>query len=695
MSTVNSDLAPAVEYHVVNTLGWNDLRPLQRAAIGPVRSGADCLLLAPTAGGKTEAAVFPLLSEMAERGSTGLTVLYITPLRALLNNLEPRLSGYASWIGRRVGLWHGDTTDGERRRLLQEPPDILLTTPESIEAMLIGRRVEHDEFFRNIRTVVIDELHAFAGDDRGWHLLAVLERLQRLAGRRIQRVGLTATVGNPEALLQWLQGSAPADDAQVVSPPSEGASDVHITLDFVGSVSNAATVVAGLHQGEKRLVFSDSRAQAEDMANELRKRDVVTFVSHSSLSREERRRSEQAFAEARDCVVVATSTLELGIDVGDLDRVIQLESPRKVASFLQRLGRTGRRAGTQRNCLFLATREDSLVRAAALLHLWGSGFVEPVVAPPSPRHVASQQLLALALQEGQFGESGWREWWGALAVMDDGDAILAFLRDRGFLAEDSGLLFMGPEGEKTFGHRHFMALTSVFTSDPEFSVVHGRRELGSISPLTISARVPQGEPRVLLLAGRPWRVTSIDWRRRVVQVVEERGGGRSRWSGSAPEQSREMTGAIREVLLGVDPPVTLSRRAVACLERQRGERGYQVDATGLVLEPGRVVTLWSFAGTAANRTLATALSSQGVDSIADAEAIRAPHLDVDALRSVTRRELDAAVADSVTLEAVDGLKFTEALPRHLAARTLGERGADPAWAFEVAQQPVIHGARSG
>ena len=352
MEPVSTGLAPALEYHVVNSLGWPDLRPLQRAAVAPIRSGGDALLLAPTAGGKTEAAVFPLLSEMVEGDWSGLSVLYVTPLRALLNNLHPRLTGYAGWVGRRVGLWHGDVGPAARRAMIADPPDILLTTPESLEAMLVSVNVDHRALFGNVRAVVVDELHAFAGDDRGWHLLSVLERVQRLAGRRIQRIGLSATIGNPDDLLAWMGGGVAARQATVVAPdmpavPNEGAPPppADVTLDYVGSVVNAAKVIAALHGGEKRLVFCDSRAQAEQLAIALRAREITTFVSHSSLSAEERRRSEQAFAEARDCVVVATSTLELGIDVGDLDRVIQIDAPRTVASFLQRLGRTGRRPG--------------------------------------------------------------------------------------------------------------------------------------------------------------------------------------------------------------------------------------------------------------------------------------------------------------------------------------------------------------
>ena len=236
--------------------------------------------------------------------------------------------------------------------------------------------------------MVVDEVHAFAGDDRGWHLLAVLERVARLAGRPLQRVGLSATVGNADALLEWLQGSGGGSrSASVVNPAGISGAGPKITLDYVGSTANAAKIISSLHQGEKRLVFAETRAAVEDVAVHLRGLGVETFVSHSSLAAGERRRAEQAFAEARDCVIVSTSTLELGIDVGDLDRVIQVGAPQTVASFLQRLGRAGRRAGTARNMLFLAMNDEELVVAAALLLLWSQGYVEPVLPPPAPRHI--------------------------------------------------------------------------------------------------------------------------------------------------------------------------------------------------------------------------------------------------------------------------------------------------------------------
>jgi ATP-dependent Lhr-like helicase len=190
-------LHPAIQHHVVNSLGWRTLRPLQTATIQPILAAEHLIATAPTAGGKTEAAVLPLLSRMLSEDWRGLSVLYVCPLRALLNNLYQRLERYGRLVGRRVGRWHGDIGQSERDRLLDQPPDILLTTPESLEAMLVSTRVPHQRWFADVRAVVVDEAHAFAGDDRGWHLLAVLERITRLAGREVQRIALSPSATPP------------------------------------------------------------------------------------------------------------------------------------------------------------------------------------------------------------------------------------------------------------------------------------------------------------------------------------------------------------------------------------------------------------------------------------------------------------------------------------------------------------------
>lgn len=686
-------LHPGVQYHLANTLRWPDLRPLQRLAVEPILAGDDCLLLAPTAGGKTEAAMLPLLTRMADQEWRDVSVLYVCPLRALLNNLEPRLRTYTEWLGRSAQLWHGDTSQTQRQRILRERPDVLLTTPESLEAMLVSTKVDTDMIFGGLQAVVVDEVHAFAGDDRGWHLLAVLERLENIAGRPIQRIGLSATIGNPDDLLSWLQGSHSERGRRVISPPISANGPpppTDITLDFVGSISNAAKVIASLHQGEKRLVFVDSRRRAEELGEALRGHDVQTYVSHSSLSAAERRRSEEAFADARDTVIVATSTLELGIDVGDLDRVIQIDAPRTVASFLQRIGRTGRRKGSHRNCLFLCLNKDAVLHAAGLLERWAAGWVEPVVAPPSPRHIAAQQLMALALQEHRIGANTWLEWWGALPLFDEcGDAIVQHLRRQGFFESDGDFLFIGPEAERQFGRRYFSDLTSVFTAAPEFTVLHGRHVVGTVPDEVLVAKLDG--PRVLLLAGHSWQVTNIDWQRRRCWVEPSDTRGRAKWSGVGGGLSADLAQGMRRVVLGYNPPgVSLTQRAQSQLAELRDELSGCVATNARVIrrDPSGDLHWYTWAGSAANRTLQASL--KGVADPRQRIGDRALRL----LPNLSFREISDAIANAVLIapeadqRATSGLKFAAALPTDLAQQTLADRLIDRDGADHALRQPL-------
>ncbi|MFE3946164.1 DEAD/DEAH box helicase [Streptomyces sp. NPDC059118] len=697
-------LHPGIVHHIVNTLGWPGLRPLQEEAITPLVDGSDALLLAPTAGGKTEAASFPLLSRMAREGWTGTSVLYVCPLKALLNNLLPRLETYTSWLGRTAALWHGDVSHTRRKRILRERPDVLLTTPESLEAMLVSTNVDHRAFFSGLRAIVVDEVHAFAGDDRGWHLLAVLERLERVAGRSVQRVGLSATVGNPEQLLTWLRGArgeSGKGNPRVIAPhlrtqasstaqsPPQG----DVQLDYVGSPANAATVIAALHRGEKRLVFCESRKQVEELGEALRAKGVTTFLSHASLSADERRRAEEAFADARDCVIVSTSTLELGIDVGDLDRVIQIDAPGTVASFLQRLGRTGRRPGSTRNCLFLALDKAGLLSAAALLLLWSRGWVEPVIAPPEPRHIVAQQVLALCLQEHRVGDRLWQDWWGGLGPFGPpAEPLVRHLVTEGYLNRDGGMMFIGPEAEQRFGYRHFMDLTAVFTAAPEFTVLSGRNEIGTTDPALLTEKV--AGPRRLLLAGRSWQVTYIDWSRRRCFVEPVDGGGKARWGGAGLSRtgSHALTRAAREVLLGETPPVAFTRRAESALGqvRERAAELVHPDASVLV-RGGRDTNVrwWTWAGYKANATLAASLGTA-------ADPLQRPTDTYVRLREdITLQEWKQAKSDaagrlclpSVAPRALHGLKFSAALPARLAEATLAARLADLSGAAQALREP--------
>ena len=624
-------------------------------------------------------------------------MLYVCPLRALLNNLETRVDRYASWLGRSAAVRHGDTAQGVRRRMIVDRPDVMLTTPESIEAMLVSATIDPRALLSDVRAVVVDEVHAFAGDDRGWHLLAVLERLPRLTGRPLQRVGLSATVGNADDLAGWLQGSNRGrSPRRVIAPAASGGGVPDLALDYVGSVPNAATVIGRLHPGEKRLVFADSRRTVEQLGVRLGELGVETYVSHSSLSVAERRRSEAAFAQGRDCVIVATSTLELGIDVGDLDRVLQVGAPATVASLLQRLGRTGRRPGSRRNLTVLAAEDDALLRAAGLLLLWSEGYVEPISPPPHPAHIAAQQVLALALQERQIGRRTWTDWLGGLGLVPpaEADAIVDGLLGKGVLDQDSGLLFVGPEAERRYGRRHFMELMSVFTSDPQVTVLHGRTEVGTVDPLVLVAKVTG--PRRLALAGRTWTVTHLDWTL-------------ARWVGTSMPLGGRLVDAMRRVLLGATPDgVTLSGRVAQRLEWLRGERGDQVDADRtVVLHADGETCWWTWAGGRANAVLHGALTA--VD----------PHLghpgrsytnEQVALRAgVTASELGAALAQArarfgddlagaepeITRKAIQDLKFGDLLPEGLAEHTLAERLADHPGAAQTAALPRVERRTTG
>jgi ATP-dependent helicase Lhr and Lhr-like helicase len=689
-------LHPALLHHIVNTLGWPALRPLQDAAIGPVLDGQHALLLAPTAGGKTEAAVFPLLTRMVEEGWPPLSVLYLCPLRALLNNLHPRLEQYAGYVGRRAGLWHGDITSVPRQRIVTDPPDVLLTTPESIEAMLISARVDHRHLFANVRAVVVDEIHAFAGDDRGWHLLAVLERVAMLAGRDLQRVGLSATVGNPGNLAEWLRGSSTAPTTVIShgADPAEPAAAPEVGIDHVGSLANAAILLSKLHVGEKRLVFCDSRSEAEQLTRLLREQEVETFVSHASLARDERRRAEEAFAQSRNCIIVATSTLELGIDVGDLDRVVQIGAPLTVASFLQRLGRTGRRLGTVRNCLLLTTDDRRFLHALGLARAWADGFIEPVVPPPEPVHLLVQQLLAVSLQQGRVGRRTWPDNAARLPELSRlaalvGDNLVDHLLTTGVLFEDQGLMWMGVEGERSYGFRHFRDLTGVFATEPLLTVRHGRAELGSVHPMSVERRYDR--PPVLLLAGRAWKVRQVDWRRRQVFVEASDARGRSRWMGAGRPMSAVLCRALRAVLAGTDPGVTLSLRATDALDRGRARHWWVRRGDTTVVHGGDAQPRWwTFAGGLANRQMVALMGLR--TPLGATPGDLAIELQPGTTAQELRRMLDRLPLElppaPVFPDALAGLKFSQSLPAHLAAQVLGARFSDSEAIRQVAAEQV-------
>lgn len=600
-----------MRYQIVNGLGFSELRPVQEETILQVVEGCNCVVLAPTAGGKTEAAFFPLLSRMDDEDWRPVSVLYVSPIRALLNNQEARLARYAELIGRRAALWHGDTAQRARSRIVREPPDILLTTPESLEVMMMSRRVPARRLFAGLQAVVIDEIHAFVSDDRGGHLASVLERLTRFCGNDIQRIGLSATVGNPEVILEWMAGSSERAGA-VIDPPKAHV-DPALAVDYVGSLENAARVIAQLHPGKKRLVFVDSRRGVEALGSALGQLGTDTWVLHSSLSADRRGEAERAFAEGSDRVIVATSTLELGIDIGDLDHVLQVDAPSTVASFMQRMGRTGRRAGTVPNCTFLATDEDALVQCAAIVRLYREGYVEPVEPVRRAAHLLAHQIMALSIQhEGGVPRDEWWAWLrGAtpFAELSDSDRneVVAHMLQAEVLAESAARLTLGRQGEKLYGRRNFQELYSVFSTPQLLRVLHGLREVGAIEASFVN-QFGVGE-LVFQLGGRAWRANRIDWSAATVSVEPAESGRYPRWRGTPRLLSGSLCQAIRGVLADDVEDPSWTRRAKAQLALARESRDVPPGDDLVLADDGVDAVLWTYAGGRANNLVARLLES--------------------------------------------------------------------------------------
>lgn len=693
-------LTGALQYQIVNTLGFQALRPVQELTIDAVLDGDDCVVLAPTAGGKTEAAFFPLLSRMTEEDWRPTSVLYLSPIRALLNNQEDRVQRFAGLVGRTSFKWHGDVGDGERRRFVDDPADILLTTPESLEAMLMSPRVPTREVFAGLRAVVIDEVHAFASDDRGAHLAAVIERLSRYAGRELQRIGLSATVGNPDEILSWLRGGS-ARRGRIIDPGG-GRKKPQIALDHVGSMEGAATVIDALHPGKKRLVFVDSRRGAEELGRLLTDRGVLTFVTHGSLSASVRQDAERAFAEGESCVIVATSALELGIDVGDLDHVLQIDAPPTVASFLQRMGRTGRRDHTTPNCTFLATDDLRLLQAAALVRLYDSGYVEPVRPSRRAAHILAHQIMSLAIQMGGVGTHDWWQWLEGSAPFDelteqDRHDIVSWMLQKQILSNHDGRLWLGAKGEKTFGRANFRPLYAVFESPRLMTVRHATQEIGTIDSTFLASIQEPGVLGSFVLGGRTWEVLDIDWSRGRCAVKPAAVGRAPRWSGGPRHLAYELCQAMRGVLLDEDHDPRWSQRVKKAIDGLRADHVLLRDGEEFV-EKGKEIVWHNFAGGAANvllaRVLERALGGHVISRNTSlsftgeaANSIGGVHAALETLRNEDRPLWSDALRFAPDLSQSRVSKFLPCLPDDLARSLLVEKLVDIATARRLLGLP--------
>ncbi|MDC0721691.1 DEAD/DEAH box helicase [Nannocystis bainbridge] len=698
-------LHPHLQHAIVHDLGWRSLRPVQELTIDAVLDGCNAVVLAPTAGGKTEAAIFPLLSRILSENLQPVSVLYVCPIRALLNNQEERLTSYARMVGLEVFKWHGDVGDARKHRFRDAPAHILMTTPESLEVMMISERTDARALFRGLSAVVIDEVHAFAGDDRGAHLAALLERLGAFCGRDIQRIGLSATVGNPLVIGEWLQGSS-RRPFRLVDPPRPPA-ERQLRVEHCEDIGHAALGIAQIARDKKSLVFVESRSKAERVAQALGGSGVEVFIHHSSVSRADRALAEEQFARGQNTAIVCTSTMELGIDVGDLDQVIQVDAPGSVASFLQRLGRTGRRANTRANCTFFCLSPESLLQSVALLRLAQSGWVEDVKPASQAMHVLAHQVMALVLQEGGISRHQLLPWIEAAYPFSSVHPerlheLVDTMLQRDILYESDGLLSLGQRGEKLYGRRNFFELYAVFTAPPVMRIQHGKDDVGYIQALFVSMHDHQQGPLCFRLSGRAWEVGSVDWSKGVLHVRPAEHGRVPSWLGLPGTLSMQLCQAMRDVLARAgEEDAWLTKAAAQELQMLRGSYAGILAEGSAPLEELPDGVLWhTFAGGAVNRLLAAGLEAKsGKRWVAGNLSMRCKDLPLALAREAVR-ELAEVNWERTAANAARGMargivsKFQPCLPEDAEDRLLAERLLDLAGALQFLGGITVEGARA-
>lgn len=643
--------------------GWTGLRDIQARAVPEILQGeSDVLIAASTAAGKTEAAFLPVLSAVADEAGGSLSVLYVAPLKALINDQFGRLDLLCERLDLPLVRWHGDAPAQAKTRMLRQPRGLALITPESIEALFCRNPQRAQSLFGRLRFIIIDEVHAFLAGPRGLHLASLLRRMDVLASRPARRIGLSATLGDMQAATTWLR---PAEPGRVRllrdrTPGRETLLRVHGYLEPArpkgeeGS-GRAITAVAGqlleTMRGKNGLVFAGRRQNVEILADLLRlgceSRHLPNefFPHHGSLSKELREELEQRLKQgALPTTAICTSTLELGIDIGAVAAVGQVGAPRSIASLRQRLGRSGRRAG-QPAILRVHVIEEELsansnpldmlrqeaVRAVAAIHLLSAGFVE---APGSVDGLGSgllHQILSVICQRGGVQAGTLHRLLcgpGPFAKVDPA-LFMALLRSMGSpesaLIEQSndGTLMLAEAGERLTGSRDFYAL---FSSSEEWRIVTGGKALGT---LPIQNAVLPGN--LIVFAGRRWIVREVDEPARVVTVDPHKGGRPPNFDGTSPEPVDDRLAAEMLAVYGArDLPAWADQTLQSLLsEGRKAFLQLGLDARQ-VLRVGRELHLFTWRGSRSNGLLAILLGAEGFSCwphdvgvvVADADASR-------------------------------------------------------------------------
>ena len=656
------DRFPPFVREFIYTHSWESLRAVQMAAAKTLLdSDRHLLLTSGTASGKTEAAFFPILTHLYEQPCRSIAVLYIAPLKSLINDQFARMEELLRDGGVCVTHWHGDVSASHKKRLLESPSGILQITPESLEAMLLHRSNDIVRLFGDLRFVVIDEVHTLTGSDRGNQIQCQLSRIARLIGRQPRRVGLSATVGEPSVAADWLAGdSGIAVDVPVLPQENlrwrlglehfffaNGETEQQDDRAVAGG-SKKAEIDPGYEymydcvKDKKSLVFSNSREETEyvtatfrQIAATRREKDVF-LIHHGNLSAALREDAELKMKD-EEChaVTCATVTMELGIDIGRLERVLQNEAPNSVASFLQRLGRSGRR-GQPPEMMMVFREEDplpntplpqlipwGLLQAIAVVQLYiEERFIEPPREKLQPLSLLFHQTLSVLASSGELTPRALAERVLVLPPFasvekEDYRTLLVSMVKNDFLemTEEKGLI-VGLAGERLLRSFQFYA---VFKDSEDFTVRAGDPEKGSAEEIgTITTPPPVGDR--FALAGRVWEVEELDVPRKLVYVRPVLGKMQVSWPGDYGEIHTKILERMHRVLCEDTVYPYLKPNAVHRLEvARRLARNTGITEHALLHLGGSTWCWFPFLGTRAFRTLrrflATNAGALGISGI--------------------------------------------------------------------------------
>lgn len=506
------ELERILVHFLVHRLKWRKLKPIQKKAIKHITYGNDTLIVAPTASGKTEAAIIPIFNDIIRNKLEPASTIYISPLKALINDMYQRLCIWAHHLNLKVMKWHGDVSPNKKRAFIKQPTDFLLVTPESLEVILMNRTFqEKQRIFQNVKYFIIDEIHYFIESDRGTQLNSLLNRIEDYTKSRPIRIGLSATVGNPKTALEWLN---PSEKRKIVFDKSSRNLKYKVFSGKRNELEEKMIEILKDYMDKKILIFVSSRSGTEKCYHILKRnlKPKNIYIHHASLDKEIREENEKKFKSSKKGFMVSTSTLELGIDIGNIDIVVHVNPPANTNQFLQRTGRSGRRTGTQKTIIFCED-EYQLLKSLAELSLTFNSKIEDLKIPRKPKDILFHQILSSLFETGKtkpksLYERLTRSYIFSKITLDEFKEIIGHMEEKEFIKFINGYIYHGYNFERIYGKRNFTEFYTVFSPNYEFSVFHNLKKIGSLDTLFVLKFLKEGS--TFMLGGKSWQVEKID-----------------------------------------------------------------------------------------------------------------------------------------------------------------------------------------